>query len=433
MRHMLLRGRVLTFRREPAGIDDTGAYRYLEDGAVQVRDGRIVATGDYSEIAAAAAGADMADHRPHLILPGLIDTHTHYPQLQMIGSYGAQLLDWLNNYAFPTEMRFADAGHAGRIADCFFDDLLRNGTTTAAAYCSVHRTSAEAFFERAANRNLCMIGGKVLMDRNAPAELLDTAQSGYDDSKALIERWHGNGRARYAITPRFAITSTPEQLDLAGALAAEHPDCYIQTHLSENKAEIAATAELFPKARDYLDVYETHGLLGRRSLFGHCIHLTDRERAVMAETGSVAVFCPTSNLFIGSGLFDAPGLDERGVRVSVATDVGGGTSNSMLRTLAEGYKVLQLQHFSLNPLAAFHMMTLGNARALSLEDCIGTLEPGTDADIAVLDSRATPVMALRMETVTSLAEELFVLQTLGDDRSVREVYVAGKAMKPSAR
>ncbi len=428
----LIRGRVLTFLREPAGMDDTGAYRYLEDGGVLVRGGKIASVGDYSEIAVSGADLNTVDHRPHLLVPGLIDTHTHYLQMPMIGSYGAQLLDWLNNYAFPTEMKFADAAHAGRIADCFFDDLLRNGTTTAVAYCSVHPASAEAFFARAAKRNLRMIGGKVLMDRNAPEALLDTPQTGYDQSKALIARWHGKGRAHYAITPRFAITSTPQQLELAGALAAEHPDCFVQTHLSENKAEIAKTAELFPRARDYLDVYETHGLLGRKSLFGHCIHLTDRERAVMAETGSVAVFCPTSNLFIGSGLFDVPGLNRQGVRISVATDVGGGTSNSMLRTLAEGYKVLQLQHHSLNPLSSFHMMTLGNAQALSLESSIGTLEPGTDADIAVLDSRATPVMALRMETATSLAEELFVLQTLGDDRSVHAVYVAGEAMKPVA-
>jgi guanine deaminase len=426
----LLRGRVLRFVSEPGGVGDRSAYAYDEDGAVLIRDGRVEAIGAADRVMPQAADAEVVDHRPHLLMPGFIDTHIHLPQAQVIASWGAQLLDWLNTYTFPAEARFADPEHARRIAARFFDELLRHGTTTAVAYCSVHKASAEAFFAEAARRQMRVIGGKVLMDRNAPEQVTDTPQAGYDDTKALIAAWHGRGRALVAVTPRFAITSSPAQMEAAGALAAEHPDCYVQTHLSENRDEIAFAASLYPEARDYLDVYERHGLLGPRSLFGHCIHLEARERAAMAETGSVAVFCPTSNLFLGSGLFDEAGLAAAGVRRAIATDVGGGTSYSMLRTLDEGYKVLQLRGQKLDPLRAFYWITLGNARALSLDDRIGSLAPGTEADVVVLDSAATPAMALRMETVDRLVEELFVLQTLGDDRAVVETYVAGQPARP---
>jgi len=426
----ILRGRSLSFREVPRSHTDEASYIFEEDGAVAIRDGLIAASGSFSAIREQFSGAEIIDHRPNLILPGLIDTHLHFPQVQVIGSFGAKLLDWLHTYTFVEEQKFADAAHCERMATHFFDNLLRNGTTTAAAYCSVHKTSAEAYFAEAGRRNLRMIGGKVMMDRNAPEALCDTPQSGYDDSKDLIARWHGRGRAHYAISPRFAITSTPTQLEMAQALKAEHPDCYFQTHLSENDAEIKLTLELYQSARDYLDVYQMYDLLGDRSLFGHCIHLGGRERAAMAESRSVAVFCPTSNLFLGSGLFDEDGLRSRGVRTAVATDIGGGTSYSMLRTLDEAYKVLQLRNQVLNPLKSFYMMTLGNARALKLEHKIGTLEQGSEADIVVMDARATAAMALRMETVNTLPEELFVLQTMGDDRAVAAVYVAGKASHP---
>ncbi len=429
MTRRLLRGRVLTFVDEPKGPRDDNSYVYVEDGAILIVEGRIAAVGEFADIRARAADADVVDHRPHLLMAGFIDTHLHFPQMQVIASWGAQLLDWLNTYTFPEEARYADPAHCAVMAKRFFDELLRHGTTTAVAYCSVHDASVDAFFTEAGARNLRMIGGKVMMDRNAPPAICDTPQSSYDSSTALIARWHGKGRGRYAITPRFAITSTPEQMEMAGALAAEHPDCYIQTHLSENHGEIALTRELYPRARDYVDVYESHGLLGRRSLFGHCIHLEDREKTAMAETGSVAVFCPTSNLFLGSGLYDEAGLRDLGVRRAIATDVGGGTNYSMLRSLDEGYKVLQLRGQSISPLNSFYWITLGNARALSLEGEIGTLDAGTEADIVVIDSRATSAMAIRMETVTALREELFVLQTLGDDRSIVETYVAGEPQR----
>ena len=279
---------------------------------------------------AAGEGVEVVDHRPHLMMPGFIDTHIHMPQAQVIASWGAQLLDWLNTYTFPEETRFSDPAHAARIAGAFLDLLLAHGTTTAVAYCSSHPTSVDAYFTAAEARGLRMIGGKVMMDRNCPTGVRDTAQASYDDSKALIARWHGKGRALYAISPRFAITSTPGQMEMAQALVAEHPDLHMQTHLSENRDEIDLTLSLYPEARDYLDVYERYGLLGPKSLFGHAIHLSDRETAAMAESGSVAVFCPTSNLFLGSGLYDKVGLREKGVRRAIATDVGGGTNYSML-------------------------------------------------------------------------------------------------------
>jgi guanine deaminase len=423
----ILRGRVLSFVSEPQGADDTASYRYIEDGAVAIADGRIVSVGPFE--GTQAADVTIIDHRPHLIVPGLIDPHIHFPQMQVIGSYAANLLEWLNTYTFVEEQRFTDPAHAERIAGRFFDELIRHGTTTAAAYCSVHKASAEAFFTVAEQRNLRMVAGKVMMDRNAPLALRDTPQQGYDDTKALIEKWHGRGRAHYAITPRFAITSTPEQMDMAQSLAREFPDCHIQTHLSENLAEIEFAKELYPNLGDYTGIYEKYQLLGPKTLLGHCIHLSDREVGLLSETGSVAVFCPTSNMFIGSGLFDHDRLHAAGTRIAIATDVGGGTSYSMLRTLDEGYKVLQLRGQRLHPLRSFYMATLGNARALSLEGVIGSLTPGADADIVVLDARATPQMALRMETVTSLVEELFLLQTCGDDRAAAEVYVAGRAAK----
>ncbi|MDF1634784.1 guanine deaminase [Mycoplana sp. MJR14] len=428
----LLRGRLLGFVRRPEGIDDHDAYRYEEDGGILVEDGRIAAVGPYAAVRAAAPeGIDEIDHRPCLILPGFIDTHVHFPQMQVIGAYAANLLEWLNTHTFPEECRFVEPAHSARIARHFYDEMLRHGTTTAVAYCSVHKASADAYFAEALKRGMCMVGGKVMMDRNAPQGLLDTPEMGYDETRAVIEAWHGKGRNHVAITPRFAITSTPAQMEMTAALAREFPDLHIQTHLSENHEEIRYTAELYPEAIDYTDVYANYGLLGPKSLFGHCIHLTEREADAMSEAGAVAVHCPTSNLFLGSGLFPLKTLSRRDkpVRIGLATDVGGGTSYSMLRTLDETYKIQQLLGERLNPFESFYHMTLGNAQVLSLESRIGTLEPGTDADLVVLDATATPAMALRMEVVRSLADVLFLLQTLGDDRAVRETYVAGKAMK----
>ncbi len=432
---LLLRGRALDFARKPESHDDIAAARFIEDAGVLIAGGLIAAIGDYKAIAKQAPeGTRTVDHRPHLIMPGFIDPHLHFVQMQVIASFGTQLLEWLNRYTFPEEMRFADPAHGARIASAFFDEMIRQGTTTASAYCSAHPASAEAFFTESHRRNMRMIAGKVMMDRNAPDGLVDTAQASHDDTEALIARWHGKGRQHYAITPRFAITSTPAQLDAAGALAAAHPDCFVQTHLSENHDEIAYTCSLYPDAANYTDIYMHYGLLGPKSLLGHCIHLSEAEREMLADTRSVAVFCPTSNLFLGSGLFDWHGLETRAdpVRIAIATDIGGGTNYSMLRTLDEGYKALQLRRQMLPPLKAFWQITRGNAEALGLADKIGTLEVGSDADIVVLNAAATPAMAIRYERIETLPEELFLLQTLGDDRTVVETYVAGRGVK-SAR
>lgn len=433
MTDTLIRGRLLSFKRAPQSLTDSDSYLYEHDGGLLIdADGKITAAGDYAKVKAAAPEDVVEiDHRPHLILPGFIDTHVHFPQMQVIASYAANLLEWLNTYTFPEECRFVESEHATRIATHFYDEFLRHGTTTTVAYCSVHKTSADAFFAEALKRNMCMVGGKVMMDRNAPQGLLDTPEMGYDETRAVIEQWHGKARCHVAITPRFAITSTPEQMTATQALAQEFPDLFIQTHLSENREEIRYTCELYPEAKDYTDIYARYGLLGKKTLLGHAIHLSEREMDVLSETGSIAVHCPTSNLFIGSGLFPLRPMTrrEKPVRIAVATDIGGGSSYSMLRTMDEAYKIQQILGERLNPLESFYMMTRGNAEALSMEADIGTLDLGSVADLVILDAAATPAMKLRMETVNTLPEELFLLQTMGDDRAVVETYVAGKAMK----
>jgi guanine deaminase len=425
-----VRGRVVEFLDDPAAVGAAASHSDHADGLLVIEGGRITKAGEAVALLAELPPGTPVDHHPGcLILPGLIDTHIHYPQTQVIASYGAQLLDWLNKYTFVEEQRFAGPDHCAEIASFFLDELLRNGTTTAVVYCTVHPQSAESFFTEAERRGLRMIAGKVMMDRNAPAALTDNAERGYAESRKLLERWHGRGRLHYAITPRFALTSTAAQLEAAGTLLAEFPLAYMQTHLAENHVEIATVRGLFPAASSYTDVYDRFGLLGPRSIFGHCLHLGEAELARLSESRSIAAFCPTSNLFIGSGLFDLARLraPERPVRVSLATDVGGGTSYSMLRTAAEAYKVLQLQGQNLPALEAFYMMTLGNARALGLETEIGSFRVGSEADLVVLDPRATPAMAHRMRAIEGdLGETLFVLMTMGDDRAVRATYVLGE-------
>jgi guanine deaminase len=422
-----IRGRLLTFMRAPHGAGDAQSYRYIHNGIILVRDGRIELVGPTDELTARIpAETPVEDFSGALILPGFIDPHIHFPQTQVIASYGAQLLEWLEKYTFVEEQKFADREHAAHNAEFFLDELARNGTTTACAYCTAHPASAEALFAAAHKRNAGMIAGNAVMNRNAPPGLLKPADTAIGDSRDLIRRWHGTGRQRYAVTPRFAITSTDEQLAALGALLQEFPTVLMQTHLDENLNEIATIKRLFPDDASYTAVYARFGLLGPRSLMGHCIHLDDAEVALLRDTQSVAVFCPTSNLFIGSGLFNYDRLNAAGVRIALATDVGGGTSYSMLRTAAEAYKVMQLQGQNLPALAAFDLMTRRNSAALGLENEIGSITPGAFADLVVLDARGTPAMAHRMEVARDLEEELFVLMTLGDDRAVRQTYIAGE-------
>ncbi|MDB5569363.1 MAG: guanine deaminase [Hyphomicrobiales bacterium] len=363
-----------------------------------------------------------------LICAGFLDSHVHYPQVPMIGAFGAQLLDWLNAHTFPAERRFADKAYARTVAKAFLRESLRNGVTTSCVYCTVHPHSVDALFEEAEALGLRIAAGKVLMDRNAPEDLRDTAQGGYDESKRLIDAWSGRGRLMYAITPRFAPTSTPAQLEAAGALWAERPDCYMQTHISESPAEIAWVKELFPHSADYLDVYDRHGLCGPRAIYGHGVHLSEGELARMHAAGAAIAHCPTSNFFLGSGAFNiARALRaDRPVRVGLGTDLGAGTSFSILATLNEAYKAAQLNQYALSAGHAFYLATRGTARAMRIEDKVGSLAPGMEADIAVLDLKSTPLIAFRMESVASLEEALFVQMTLGDDRAVQATYVAGE-------
>ncbi|WP_312254487.1 guanine deaminase [Stutzerimonas nitrititolerans] len=418
---------------DPREVGIEASHEYFKDGLLVVEDGKVVRNGHAADLLSTLpAGTEVIEYKDALITPGFIDTHIHYPQTGMIASYGEQLLDWLDTYTFPTERAFADKVHAGEVAQVFLRELLRNGTTTALVFGSVHKESVDAFFEQAHKLDLRMIAGKVLMDRNAPDYLTDTAESGYADSKELIERWHGKGRLHYAVTPRFAPTSTPEQLALAGKLFQEYPNLYMHTHLSENRKEIEWVRELFPERKGYLDVYDHHGLIGARSVFAHGVHLCDDECRRLGETGSAVAFCPTSNLFLGSGLFDLEKVEGFGVRVGLGTDVGAGTSFSQLQSLNEAYKVMQLQGKKLDPFKSLYLATLGGARALYLDDRIGSLQPGKDADFVVLDYKATPLIEYRLSQARSLEERLFALMILGDDRAVKETYAAGVSVHRKA-
>jgi guanine deaminase len=424
---MVLRGRTLSFRGDPFALDPGEAADFHSDGAVAIADGRILAVGPAADVIRAHPQSPVETWPHHIIMAGFVDCHAHYPQTGIIASYGEQLLEWLNEYTFPEEMKFGDPGYAEPIAAFFLDELLRNGTTTVSAYCTSHPGSVDAFFAAAEARGMCVAGGKVMMDRHAPDALLDTARRGYDESKALISRWHGKGRAVYTVSPRFAITSTPVQLEAAGALWGEHPTTLMQTHLSENRKEIAWARELYPDAPDYLGIYQRHGLIGPGANFGHAIHLSERERAAFGETGSGISHCPTSNLFIGSGLFDMARARHSGkpILVGLGTDVGGGSSFSMLQTMKASYEICQLGGYSLHPAKAFWLATQGSAQVMRLGDRIGNLVPGYDADIVVLDLEATPLIAQRTRHAADIWEALFALMILGDDRCVAATYAGG--------
>ncbi len=420
------RAAILHCLADPGESSEAGTYEYIEDGVLVVEDGNVVELGSADELLPRLPkNADLTDYTGKLIVPGLIDCHVHFPQLDIIASYGEQLLDWLHRYAYPAEARFGDADYAREVADAFVDEMLKNGTTTALVFGTVHPQSADAIFEAAFARDMRLVAGKVLMDSNCPANLRDDAESAYRDSKALIEKWHGKGRLGYAITPRFALTSTPEQLAQAGRLAAEYPDVWVHTHLAENMDEVEEIARLFPDRRSYLDVYEHYGLLRERAVFAHCLHMDDEDRRVMASKGGAAAFCPTSNLFLGSGLFDLSAIRAANIRCGLGTDVGGGTSLSLLKTASEAYKVLHLQEHALPATRALYLATLGAAEAMYLDDRIGNLLPGKEADFVVLDLEGSTLTARRTRAADSIEEALFALLTLGDDRNVAATFVRG--------
>ena len=412
---------------DPGTDSADSAFEFFEDGLLVVEDGVVLEAGPAESLLPQfVASAEVIEYPGKTIVPGFIDCHVHFPQLDIIASYGEQLLDWLHRYAYPAEARFADIEYASEIASVFLDALLQNGTTTALVFGTVHPHSADVILKAAESRGMRLIAGKVLMDKNCPPELQDTAESGYAESKALIERWHGKGRLGYAITPRFAITSSEEQLTAAGRLAQEYPEVWIHTHLAENTAEVNQIAQQFPNSRSYLDVYDQFGLLRERSVFAHCLHMDEEDRQCMASKGGAAAFCPTSNLFLGSGLFDLAAMRAANVRVGIATDVGGGTSLSMLRTASEAYKVLHLQNQALPAMRALYLATLGAAEALYLEDKIGNFTSGKEADFVVLDPAGSKLSARRTQTASCIEESLFALIMLGDDRNVAATYVAGQ-------
>jgi guanine deaminase len=411
------RGALLRFAGDP-GAHESG-YEYLDDGLLLVDAGRIAAFGPAEMLLRdLAPDVPVNDCRGKLILPGFIDNHVHFPQIDVIGSGGRQLLDWLETHTFPAERRYADNAYAAAAAEDFLDELLRNGTTTAMVYCTVHEGATEAFFRAAQARRVRMIAGKVLMDRHCPEYLRDPPGGGLDETRALIERWHGTDRLGYAVTPRFAASSTEEQLAGAGRIVREHSDVYMQTHLSENRQEIEWTRQLYPWARSYLDVYDHYGLVRDRAVFAHCIHMDAGDRERMAQVGASAAFCPTSNLSLGSGLFDIAAADAAKLRFSIASDVGGGTSFSPFRSMDEACKVAMLTGQYLSPLRAFYLSTLGAARALSLESMIGSLATGSEADFVVVDPDAIPLLARRRAQSKTLTELLRLLITLGDERVI---------------
>ncbi|MTW12770.1 guanine deaminase [Pseudoduganella eburnea] len=418
------RASILHFTADPAMSDK--AHSWHEDGLLVVVQGRVLAAGDYDRLKdTLPPGTQVRDYRGKIIMPGFIDTHIHYPQTDMIASPAPGLLPWLDTYTFPTERQFKDPEHARGVADFFVKELLRCGTTTAMVYCTVHQESVDAFFGAAEAHNLRVAAGKVMMDRHCPDFLQDTAERGARESEELIHRWHNKGRNMYALTPRFAPTSTEAQLAMCGELARAYPDTYVQTHVAENTDEVAWVKSLFPEARSYLDVYDKFGLLRKRSMYAHCIWLDDEDRARMADTGAAVSMCATSNLFLGSGLFDFAAADRQQVALSLATDVGGGTSFSMLQTMNETYKVARMGGTYLPALRMFYMATLGGARSMQLEGTVGNFVAGAEADFVVLDPKATPLLERRTTRCDSLEELLFAVALLGDDRTVAATYAAG--------
>lgn len=419
------RSAILHFTADPQTTEQ--CYEYYDDGLLIIERGKVAAVGPaYKLVSTLPKGTEIECYADALIIPGMIDTHIHFPQTDMIASYGEQLLEWLQKYTFPHEQRFEDKHYAEKISKIFIQELLRNGTTSALVFCAGSTYSVDALFKEASHHNMRLIAGKAVGDRNLPDHLLQPTDKTYDENKKLIKKWHQKKRLLYAVTPRFAPTCSEKQLQAVGKLLKEHPDVYLHTHLSENVEEVQWVKQLFPWSHDYLSVYERYGFLRPRAVFAHSIHISDEEIHKLAKSKSAVSFCPTSNLFLGSGLFNWEKCRKAGVLIGIGTDVGAGTSFSMLHTLGDGYKVAQMQKQKLSPFEAFYHATLGGAKALYIEDHVGNFLPGKEADFVILDLASTPLMRFRMEDSPELADKLFLLMILGDDRNVKETYVAGK-------
>ncbi|HUP50099.1 MAG TPA: guanine deaminase [Thermoanaerobaculia bacterium] len=425
----IYRARLFTPVADPFTTETSRSYLSYEDGFVAVEGDRIAAVGPWGE---EPQGEVVNLGSGTLLAPGFVDTHLHAPQLEMIGSYGGHLLEWLNRYTFPTEAKFSDTDHARKVAAALFEELPRNGTLCGLIFSTIHRDATSIFFEEAERRGFRAVIGKTMMDRNAPDALLEPPREAYENSRALIRRWHGRGLLRYAVTPRFAPTSTPELLELAGNLAGEFPDVYVQSHISENVNEVAWVHELFPDAAEYADVYDRYGLLGERTVLAHGIHLTEEELDLLSRRGTRIAHCPNSNLFLGSGLFRLHHVLERGIGVGLGSDIGAGTTPSMFNAMADAYKVQQVQNISLSPFQLWYLATLGGARALSLGSETGSLEGGKSADFLALDLEATPLLAMRSERAGGIEDLLAALIFMGDDRAVRGAWIAGRQVWPAS-
>ena len=426
MAQQAYRARIFHLLDDPQN-DVESSYQYFKDGLLVIENGHVKAVGNYRTLAKTLrASTKIAHYKNHLIMPGFIDTHIHYPQVDIMGSYGRQLMDWLGEYVFPTEMTFKDKKVCKSTAKFFIDELLRNGTTSALVFGTVHEGSVDALFEQAQKRKMRLIAGKVLMDRNAPKGLLDGKDMGKAATKRLIKKWHGTDRLGYAITPRFAPTSTPAQLAMAGELKAQNPSVHVHTHMSENKGEIEFVKELFPDSKDYLDVYESHGLVSDKTILAHGIHLNTSMCKRISASGAAIALCPTSNMFLGSGFFDLAKLRRHKVRHALGTDMGAGTRFSLLETMNAAYSVCQLKDLSLSSMDAYYMATLGAARALSLDSHIGNFEMGKEADFVVMDLKSTPLIARRLKIAKRLKALLFAIMIMGDDRMIEQTYVMGR-------
>lgn len=425
----IIRGAMLTFKADPFFNDLKACMVFESDAVIVMEAGKITAVGKANDILATLPDdVKVIRYTDSIIMPGFIDSHVHYPQTEMIAAYGEQLIDWLNNYTFNVEQGFANKEHAAEVAKVFLNEQFKNGVTSSTVYCTVFPQSVDAIFEEAEKYNMRIMAGKVCMDRNAPNALLDTPQRAYDESRALIEKWHKRGRAEYVITPRFAPTSSVEQLEMVGTLAQEFPDTLIQSHVSENINEVAWVKDLFPNSKNYTDVYMKHNLLRDRAIYGHGIHLTEDELSVFSETGAAIAHCPTSNFFLGSGYFNVKKAKDprRPVRIGLATDLGAGTSFSILQTMNEAYKSAQLNGYALSAGHAFYLATRGTAEALRLDHKIGSIEVGMEADLTVINLKSTPIIEYRMRYAKDLEETLFIQMTLGDDRAIAATYIAGK-------
>ena len=423
-----IRSAMLTFKKDPFFHEMEECLVYESDAVIVMEGGKITQVGRAQDILPSLDGVEVKHYTDSIIIPGFIDSHVHYPQTEIIGAYGEQLLDWLNNYTFIAEQGFKNKEHASEVAKVFLKEQFRNGVSSSTVYCTVFPQSVDAIFEEAEKYDMRIMAGKVCMDRNAPEALLDTPQRAYDESSALIKKWHNKGRAEYVITPRFVPTSTPEQMEMMQALAAENPDMLIQSHVSENVNEVAWVKDLCPKAKDYTDAYAQYGLVRPRAIYGHGIHLTDRELSVFSETGAAVAHCPTSNFFLGSGCLNVKKLRDknRPVHVGLATDLGAGTSFSMLQTMNEAYKAAQMNGTPYTSLHSFYLASRGTAEALGLQDKIGTIAVGMEADLTVLNLKSTPIIDYRMKYAKDLEEALFIQMTLGDDRAIAATYVSGK-------